>query len=75
MKPSWPSIAAREGPFFPWHSTISAEAVKTIKDMPEHNRPREKLREKGASALTDGRKKGTGWILAAAGFCFLDGLS
>jgi len=27
--------------------------MKTIKDMPEHNRPREKLREKGASALTD----------------------
>ena len=26
---------------------------KTIKDMPEHSRPREKLREKGASALTD----------------------
>jgi len=27
--------------------------VKTIKDMPEHSRPREKLREKGVSALTD----------------------
>ena len=27
--------------------------MKTIKDMPEHNRPREKLREKGAAALTD----------------------
>jgi len=27
--------------------------VKTIKDMPEHSRPREKLREKGASVLTD----------------------
>jgi len=27
--------------------------MKTIKDMPEHNRPREKLREKGASALAD----------------------
>jgi len=27
--------------------------MKTIKDMPEHNRPREKLREKGACALTD----------------------
>jgi DNA repair protein RadC len=27
--------------------------VKTIKEMPEHSRPREKLREKGASALTD----------------------
>jgi len=27
--------------------------MKTIKDMPEHCRPREKLREKGASALTD----------------------
>lgn len=40
MKPSWPSIAAREG-------------MKTIKDMPEHSRPREKLREKGAPALTD----------------------
>ncbi len=27
--------------------------MKTIKDLPEHSRPREKLREKGASALTD----------------------
>ncbi len=27
--------------------------MKTIKDMPQHSRPREKLREKGASALTD----------------------
>lgn len=27
--------------------------IKTIKDMPEHSRPREKLREKGAAALTD----------------------
>jgi DNA repair protein RadC len=27
--------------------------MKTIKDMPVHSRPREKLREKGASALTD----------------------
>jgi len=27
--------------------------MKTIKDMPEHSRPREKLREKGTSALTD----------------------
>lgn len=27
--------------------------MKTIKDLPEHNRPREKLREKGVSALTD----------------------
>ena len=27
--------------------------MKTIKEMPEHSRPREKLREKGASALTD----------------------
>jgi DNA repair protein RadC len=27
--------------------------VKTIKDMPEHSRPREKLRENGAAALTD----------------------
>jgi DNA repair protein RadC len=27
--------------------------MKTIKDMPEHSRPREKLREKGVSALTD----------------------
>jgi DNA repair protein RadC len=26
---------------------------KTIKDMPEHSRPREKLREKGAASLTD----------------------
>jgi len=27
--------------------------MKTIKDMPEHTRPREKLREKGPKALTD----------------------
>src|SRR3972149_12075859 len=27
--------------------------MRTIKDMPEHRRPREKVREKGASALTD----------------------
>jgi len=27
--------------------------MKTIKDMPEHSRPREKLREKGTFALTD----------------------
>ena len=27
--------------------------MRTIKDMPEHSRPREKLREKGPSALTD----------------------
>ncbi|HPG00609.1 MAG TPA: DNA repair protein RadC [Kiritimatiellia bacterium] len=27
--------------------------MKTIKDMPEHSRPREKLREKGVSALSD----------------------
>jgi DNA repair protein RadC len=26
---------------------------KTIKDMPEHSRPREKLRERGATSLTD----------------------
>ena len=29
------------------------EVMKNIKDMPKHARPREKLREKGASALTD----------------------
>ncbi len=27
--------------------------MKTIKDMPEHARPREKLKEKGPQALTD----------------------
>ena len=27
--------------------------MKTIKDMPTHSRPREKLRDQGASALTD----------------------
>jgi len=26
---------------------------KTIKELPEHSRPREKLRDKGAAALTD----------------------
>ena len=28
-------------------------AMKNIKDLPAHNRPREKLKERGASALTD----------------------
>jgi len=28
--------------------------MKNIKDLPAHNRPREKLKERGASALTDG---------------------
>ena len=28
--------------------------MKTIKDLPAHSRPREKLQEQGASALTDG---------------------
>ena len=27
--------------------------MRTIKDLPEHSRPREKLQERGASALTD----------------------
>ena len=27
--------------------------MKTIKDLPQHSRPREKLQERGASALTD----------------------
>ena len=27
--------------------------MKNIKDMPEHNRPREKLRERGVASLTD----------------------
>ena len=27
--------------------------MKTIKDLPEHSRPREKLRERGAAALSD----------------------
>ena len=27
--------------------------MKTIKDMPEHSRPREKLRERSPQALTD----------------------
>ena len=27
--------------------------MKITKDMPEHSRPREKLQERGASALTD----------------------
>ena len=31
----------------------SSQAMKTIKDLPEHSRPREKLREQGVSALTD----------------------
>jgi DNA repair protein RadC len=34
-------------------SSGMAAGMKTIKDMPAHSRPREKLREKGASALTD----------------------
>ena len=28
--------------------------MKTIKELPEHDRPREKMREKGAAALTNG---------------------
>jgi len=32
---------------------IRTDEMKTIKDMPEHARPREKLREKGPSALAD----------------------
>lgn len=27
--------------------------MKTIKDMPRHSRPREKLKERGPAALTD----------------------
>ena len=27
--------------------------AKTIRELPEHRRPREKLRERGAAALTD----------------------
>ncbi|MDD5676572.1 MAG: hypothetical protein PHW60_01095 [Kiritimatiellae bacterium] len=27
--------------------------MKTIKDMPKHSRPREKMRDQGAAALTD----------------------
>ena len=27
--------------------------MKTIKEMPQHSRPREKLKEKGPAALTD----------------------
>ena len=27
--------------------------MKTIKELPEHDRPREKMREKGATALTN----------------------
>src|SRR4030042_565410 len=34
-------------------SKWSTPKMKTIKDMPEHARPREKLREKGPQALTD----------------------
>jgi DNA repair protein RadC len=32
---------------------VKTKTMKTIKDIPEHSRPREKLREKGAFALTD----------------------
>src|SRR4030042_71900 len=34
-------------------SKWSTPKLKTIKDLPEHARPREKLREKGPQALTD----------------------
>jgi len=37
----------------PFCDNILIRTMKTIKDMPQHSRPREKLREKGASALTD----------------------
>ena len=33
--------------------TIPHQMTKTIKELPEHSRPREKLREKGAASLTD----------------------
>ena len=45
--------------------------MKTIKDMPEHSRPREKLREKGASALTD--EELVTAILGAIGYFGTDG--
>jgi DNA repair protein RadC len=32
---------------------MHSKGMKTIKDLPEHARPREKLRERGPSALTD----------------------
>jgi len=41
--------------------------MKTIKDMPQHSRPREKLREKGASALSDEEL-----VAAILGICVLD---
>jgi len=41
------------GHFVRIETQTTRHAMKTIKDMPEHSRPREKLREKGAAALTD----------------------
>ena len=32
---------------------VAAKRMKMIKDMPEHNHPREKLRERGPCASTD----------------------
>ena len=34
-------------------NSVIIHAVKTIKDLPQHERPREKLKERGPSALTD----------------------
>jgi len=45
------TIAPNNAPF--WRDPKRKTGMKTIKDMPEHSRPREKLRERGACALTD----------------------
>jgi DNA repair protein RadC len=45
------AVAPTNAPF--WRDTKKKAGMRTIKDLPEHSRPREKLREKGASALTD----------------------
>jgi len=49
--------AIRPGIQTSWSDTLRSrtrnEPMKTIKNMPRHSRPREKLREKGPAALTD----------------------
>ncbi len=45
------AIAPNNVPF--WRDPTGKAGMKTIKDLPEHSRSREKLREKSVFALTD----------------------
>lgn len=59
-QPAWnpdrnPDKTSRFSDHCGWKSRIATlfDSMRTIKDLPEHSRPREKLQERGASALTD----------------------